>query len=120
MLWQNKKKGENESPSIRCGCDSYFSGAGVSVVSVVVFFVFFAPFFLVLLFFVVLVVTFFSGAGAVVVVVVVVDFSSWAKVAVPNATLINTATANINTFFIFFSLSRVSYPIMNTMHYICH
>jgi len=63
-----------------------------------------APLFVVV---VVVVVSFFSGAGVVVVVVVVfsdVPAGACANVTVTNATLINTASAIINTFFIFFLL----------------
>jgi hypothetical protein len=111
VVWQNKK-GENESPPIRaCGCGSYFTGAGVSsFVSVdVVFFVFLAPLFLVLVFvvLVVVVVSFFSGAGVVVVVVVVfsdVPAGACANAPVTNAKPINTVSAIVNTFFMFFPL----------------
>jgi hypothetical protein len=75
----------------------------------VVFFVFLAPFFLVVLVFVVLVlvvISFFSGAGVVVVVVVVCSDvpGACANAPVTNAKPINTVSANINTFFMFFFL----------------
>jgi len=129
MVRQNKK-GENEAPPfcLPCNCEAYFAGAGVSCfVSVVfdmVFFVFLAPLFLVLVFVVLVVVSFFSG----VVVVVVVVFSdvpagAWANVPVANATLINTASANINTFFMSFLLFGIVFYIcylQSILHYICH